>query len=115
MAVSSWQLDRIVVRWNVRNGNRPTNQRQRLELEDRRQRLGRVYRASMPEGLDTICCYARESSEVAREAALILDAKEAGKQNSSTGERQRRLMCPSLSVISAQLFKHIGLVHDGES
>jgi hypothetical protein len=70
--------------------------RQRLELEDRRQRLGRVYRASMPEDLDAICCYARESSEVAREAALILDANEAGKQNSSTGERQRRLMCPSL-------------------
>src|SRR6187431_982147 len=51
---------------------------QEFKSEDRRQRLGRVYRASMPEDLDAICSYAIRSSEVMREAALIVDATEAG-------------------------------------
>ena len=69
---------------------------QEFKSEDRRQRLGRVYRASMPEDLDAICSYAIRSSQVMCEAALIVDAKEAGTLNSSAKGRQGRMRCPIL-------------------
>ena len=69
---------------------------QEFKSEDRRQRLGRVYRASMPEDLDAICSYAIRSSQVMCEAALIVDAKEAGTLNSSEKGRQGRMRCPIL-------------------
>jgi hypothetical protein len=83
---------------------------QEFKFEDRRQRLGRVYRASMPEDLDAICDYALRSSHVMREAALILDAKEAGTQNSSAKGRQRRLRCPILPTLVLENLK--GLVEN---
>jgi hypothetical protein len=82
---------------------------QGLKFEDRRQRLGRVYRASMPEDLDAICAYALRSSHVMREAALIVDAKEAGTQNSPKGH-QRRLRCPILPTLVLENLK--GLVEN---
>jgi hypothetical protein len=76
--------------------------RQRLEFEDGRRRLARVYRASILEDLDAICSYSRRSSEVAREAVLIIEAKEERGQNSSTP--QRRLTCPTVpSLVLANL------------
>ena len=69
---------------------------QEFKSEERRQRLGRVYRASMPEDLDAIGSYAIRSSQVMCEAALIVDAKEAGTLNSSAKGRQGRMRCPIL-------------------
>jgi hypothetical protein len=84
--------------------------RQRLEFEDGRRRLARVYRASMLEDLDAICSYSRRSSEVAREAVLIIDAKEE-RQNSST--RQRRLTCPTLPSLVLSNLKGLVETLDG--
>jgi hypothetical protein len=83
---------------------------QEFKFEDRRRRLGEVYRASMPEDLDAVCSYALRSSQVAREAALIVDAKEAGTQNSSAKGRQRRLRCPILPALVLENLK--GLVEN---
>ena len=83
---------------------------QEFKFEDRQQRLGRVYRASMPEDLDAICSYALRSSQVVREAALIVDAKETGTQNSSAKGRQRRLRCPILPALVLENLK--GLVEN---
>jgi hypothetical protein len=83
---------------------------QEFKFEDRRRRLGQVYRASMPEDLDAVCSYALRSSQVAREAALIVDAKEAGAQNSSAKGRQRRLRCPILPTLVLENLK--GLVEN---
>ena len=64
----------------------------------------------MPEDLDAVCSYALRSSQVAREAALIVDAKETGTQNSSAKGQQRRLRCPILPALVLENLK--GLVEN---
>jgi hypothetical protein len=73
--------------------------RQHSELADRRRRLARVYRAHMLEDLQAICSYSRRSSDVARTAALIVEAKEGGTPASSTNEPRSRLSCPTLPTL----------------
>ena len=64
---------------------------QRLEADDRRRRLVRALRASMPEDLNGICSYTRRSAEVGREALLVIGAQEEGQ-----GTRGHKLRCPTL-------------------
>ena len=67
---------------------------QRLEVEERRRRLARAFRTSMPEDLQAICSYARRSAEVAREGVLIISAQDEGQQVVSSRGKSNK--CPAL-------------------
>jgi hypothetical protein len=70
------------------------SQQQRLEIEERRGRLARAFRASMPEDLHAICSYAHRSADVVREGLLVISAEEEGQRTVSPRGKSNRLRCP---------------------
>ena len=70
------------------------SKQQHLENEDRRERLARAFRASMPEDLHAVCSYTRRSADVAREGVLFISAEEEGQRTASLKGKLNRLRCP---------------------
>lgn len=69
---------------------------QSFEATEARRRRVQAFRASMPEDLQAICSYSLRSANVGRDALLIINADEDGREVPSSKGRQNRLKCPVL-------------------
>jgi hypothetical protein len=65
-----------------------------LETEDRRRRLVRALRASLPDDLEAIGSYIRRSADASRRAVMFISAKEEGRHDGT--KRKYRRNCPTL-------------------
>jgi hypothetical protein len=65
-----------------------------VEVEDGRRRVVRSLRASLPDDLEMVCSYARQSADTARQAVMFINAKEQGRQEPGRAKYRRR--CPSV-------------------
>jgi hypothetical protein len=70
--------------------------RRALEIEDSRRRVVRSLRASLPDDLEVVCSYARQSANAARRAVKFINAKENGRQEQGAWRDDHSRRCPSV-------------------
>jgi hypothetical protein len=68
--------------------------RRDIEIEDGRRRVVRSLQASLPDDLEVVCSYARQSANAARRAVKFISAKEEGREELRGVKYPRR--CPSV-------------------